>query len=39
MENKINPKVSVWTKKWRPFKGDKLHILNLYTVLKQCNIL
>lgn len=38
MENKINPKVSVWTQERNPYKGEELHILDLYTVLKQCEV-
>lgn len=38
MESKINPKVSVWTQERNPYKGEELHILDLYTVLKQCEV-
>ena len=38
MESKVNPKVSVWTQERNPYKGEELHILDLYTVLKQCEI-
>ena len=34
--NPINPKVSLWTKDYHPYKSDKLEELDLYTVLKHC---
>lgn len=34
--NPINPKVSLWTKDYHPYKSDKLEELDLYTVLKYC---
>lgn len=38
MENKINPIVSTWTLQRRPYKGEELKLIPLYTVLKQCEV-
>lgn len=38
VDSKINPKVSVWTQERNPYKGESLTIMDLYTVLKQCEI-
>jgi hypothetical protein len=35
----INPSVSVWTKDWFPKKGEKLKQVELYTVMKQCELI
>ena len=33
---KINPKVSTWIHSRFPKKGEELKIIDLYTVMKQC---
>lgn len=37
--SRINPKVSVWTESYNPKKSDTLKEIDLYSVLKQCEII
>lgn len=38
-ERPINPRVSVWGNNWFPRKGDVLKEIDLYSVMKQCELI